>query len=353
MPFANRFVRAGTRSFFWPLRLALLILACFFSNAAFAQDPSGEADALFKSGLEQMRAGHYEAACPMLAKSYQIDPLPGALFTEADCEAAWGKVATAIEHYQAFVSALTALPADRRAKFDERRRLALEKIGALGPLACELTIDVALASPESLVVKRNGVVINRAAYGVSKKVDPGEYAVIAEVDGRIAWERDVTLGQGDRARIDVPWLESPKTPPAAAVVQEPVIVAPPSRPRAAPTSSSTGRTLAYFAGGIGIGGLAAGIITGVLAVEEKGVIDDNCPHRLCNATGHDAVESARAAAMVSTIGFSVGLAGAASATVLWLTSSPDKKTDESRAAVRPIVVATGRGAALGLGGTFP
>src|SRR5262245_39125709 len=137
----SRFSGAGDCSL-RSLRLAAPLWLCLVSTSALAEEPPSEADALFQSGLEQMRAGHYETACPMLAKSYQLDPLPGALFTEADCEAAWGKTATAIEHYQAFVSALTALPAERRAKFDERRSLALEKIAALGPLACELTIDV-------------------------------------------------------------------------------------------------------------------------------------------------------------------------------------------------------------------
>jgi hypothetical protein len=328
----------------------LCLAACFFTNVAFAEEPASEADALFKSGLEQMRAGRYETACPMLAKSYQLDPLPGALFTESDCEAAWGKVATAIEHYQAFVSALTALPAERRAKFDERRSLALEKIAALGPLVPELTIDVSLAPPDSLVIRRNGVAVDRAAYGVSKRIDPGEYVVSAEVDGKVVWERRVRLSQGDRARVDVPWLESPKSPVAAAAPP----TAPTIRPTASPPSSgtSTGRTLAYFAGGIGVGGLVAGAVTGILALQEKTTIDDNCPQRRCNATGHDAVESARTAATVSTIGFSVGLAGAVGATILWLSSDPPKKSDEREGAVRPIVIGTERGAAFGLGGTF-
>src|SRR5260370_26599246 len=107
-------------------RSLLLVLTTVFAigtfpRPAWADDSaSAEADTLFRSGLEEMRAGRYEVACPMLAKSYQLDPLPGALFTEADCEAAWGKVATAIEHYQAFVNSLTTMPADRRGGADAR-----------------------------------------------------------------------------------------------------------------------------------------------------------------------------------------------------------------------------------------
>ena len=339
--------------FFRSILCAMTAASYLVASPVLAQESSsGEADALFRSGLEQMRAGRYETACPMLARSYQLDPLPGALFTEADCEAAWGKAATAIEHYQAFVNALTLLPADRRAKFDERRSLALEKIASLAPLASELTIDVSLAPPASLVVKRNGMALDRAAYGVSKRVDPGQYAVIAEMDGKVVWERRVNLAPGDKARVDVPWLESPKsapaiTPPGPAAGAGGAMTQP-----SAASGGSTTRTLAYFAGGIGIGGLAAGIITGVIALNEKATIDENCPMRQCNAKGRDAVESARASAMVSTVGFSVGLAGAVGATVLWLTSDRAKKNDEATGGVHPLVMADGRGGMLGLQGSF-
>jgi hypothetical protein len=329
--------------------LATVFAIGTFARPACADDSaSAEADALFRSGLEEMRAGRYEVACPMLAKSYQLDPLPGALFTEADCEAAWGKVATAIEHYQAFVNSLTTMPADRRAKFDERRRIALEKIAAIGPLASELTVDVSLAPPPSLVIKRNGAPVDRAAYGVSKRVDPGEYAIVAEIDGKVAWERRVTLAPGDKARVDVPWLESPKSAP---VSSPPPPVAVETAPRPQP-STSTARTLAYFAGGIGVGGVIAGAVTGFLALHDKGIVDENCPMRRCNAAGRDALESARASATVSTIGFSVGVAGAVGATVLWLTSDSPKKSDEAKVAVRPLLFAGERGATLGVGGEF-
>jgi hypothetical protein len=149
----------------------------------------------------------------------------------------------------------------------------------------------------------------------------------------------------------VPWLEAPKSslPPSS-----PPAAAPQAVRQAPPASSgtSTGRTLAYFAGGIGVGGVLAGAITGVLALREKTNIDENCPQRRCNAAGHDAVESARTAATVSTIGFSVGLAGAVGATILWLSSDRPKRSDEANGTVRPMVIGTERGAAFGVGGTF-
>ena len=111
------------------------------------------------------------------------------------------------------------------------------------------------------------------------------------------------------------------------------------------------RTWAYFAGGIGLGGLATGVATGIIALNERSTINENCPGRLCNAAGHDAVDSARTAATISTISFSVGLAGAAGAAILWIVSNDTKKSDDVARAF-PIVVATDHGAAFGVGGRF-
>jgi hypothetical protein len=351
MPTLTHSFESGARSLRRRFLLLTALVVVAFARPALADDTSSaEADALFRNGLDEMRAGRYAVACPMLAKSYQLDPLPGALFTLADCEAAWGKAATAIELYQSFVNGLTVLPADRRVKFDERRRLALEKIGALGPLAAELTIDVSLAPPPNLVIKRNGTPIDRAAYGVSKRVDPGEYALVAEIDGKVAWERHVTLAPGDKARVDVPWLESSKPRPIVTVIPAELTVTTAPRPT---SSASTTRTLAYFAGGIGVGGLVAGAVTGFLALHDKGVVDDNCPMRRCNAAGRDALESARASATVSTIGFSVGLAGTVGAVVLWVASSDKpKSSSDAKVTVRPLFFAGDRGATVGLAGAF-
>jgi len=320
---------------------------CAFASkhAALAAEPS-RADALYKTGLEQMRAGQYETACPMLDKSYQLDPLPGTLFAAGDCESARGKVATAIERYQSFVDALSALPADKRTKFDERERLALERMAGLGPLAPELTVDTLATAPPRLVIKRNGTPIARTAYGVSKRVDPAEYLVSAELDGQVIWERRLTLSSGDRTRVDVPWSEPLKPAPITAAPAPPL-------PTPADSGPSTTRILAYVSLGVGVGGLVAGLVTGAIAVQQKGAIDDNCPGRLCNATGRVAVEEARATANVSTIGVTIGLVGVTSAVILWMVSSPSpKRTDAATVVLRPLVIGTNREAGVGLEGTF-
>jgi tetratricopeptide (TPR) repeat protein len=142
------------------------------------------AQASFDRGLESMRRGDYETACASLQQSYELERLLGVLFTLAECEAAWGKVATAIEHYEQFANELPSLPAERRANYEERRGIALQKIAALSAIVPLITIDVAGPAPAGLVIKRSGITLERASYGVSKPVDPREYEIVAEWGGR-------------------------------------------------------------------------------------------------------------------------------------------------------------------------
>ena len=310
-----------------------------------AQEAAG-AEKLFREGLEAMRSANYDEACPKLSESYRLDPLPGALFTLAECHAAWGKSATAIEQYQTFLNRLTSLPPQRRDAFEERRRLALDKITALTALAAEITVDVSASAPQQLVVKRDDVVIEPQAYGVGKKVDQGTYVISAELDGKQVWKREVEVLDRDHARIVVPWpppgheasdahSAKAKTSVPADAAKEPAPISP---------------TWMYVAGGVGAAGLATGIIAGLVALGNKGSIEDNCPERVCNAEGRDAVDAGQSAALVSTIGFAVGLAGAGATVALFVLSRPPASHDT--ASLRPTFGASPRGAAVGVRGAF-
>jgi hypothetical protein len=311
--------------------LALSVLCPLLVPArALAEPPPSAAETLFDQGLGDMRAGRYDTGCPRLAESYRLDPLPGALFTLADCEAAWGKTATALEHYQSFVQLLTTLPPARRDRFAERRGIALAKMAALAGIVPELTVDVAPGAPAGVVVKRNGVALEPAAYGVGRKVDPGEYVVTAEVDGRARWERTIHLGERDRARVEVPALVG------AAATGE----APDTRALADAPSASSRPPWLPIAATVGAAGLVTGIVAGSMALADRSTIDSDCPGHVCNSDGRSAVNAGQSAALVSTIGFAVGLAGGATAGILWLTSP------------HPTVVGFDRGAGLGFTGAF-
>ncbi len=299
----------------WPRRwpAALLTLCCLLLAQPSAAQPTSEAETLFQAGLQDMRAGHYDAACPRLAASYEREALPGVLFTLAECEAAWGRPASAIDHYQAFVHLLTAMQPARRDSFEERRGIAIEMITALNAIAPEITVDVSPEVPREVVVKRRGAVVPPSAYGVSKKVDPGEYELTAELAGHAVWQRRVQLAQGDRVHIELPVSAQWGPGTALAAVASTHDALEPSGPRDRARRVRIGTVVA---GSIGAAGIGIGGAAGALAWSKKSTIDRHCPDELCDRDGRRALDWAKSAALASTLGFAVGLAGAATATVL-------------------------------------
>lgn len=307
-----------------------------------------DADRLFQQGLEHMKAGDFNLGCPRLAASYRLDPLPGALFTLAECEAGWKKSATALSHYQDFVSALTAMTAERRETFEERRRIAAGQIAVLSVSTPELTVEVPQNSPVNLVVKFDAAIIPPSSYGVGRRVDPGLYTATAEIDGSRIWERSITLEQGDHARVVV--TVAPQAQGSAPVAAD----AARTGTEAIDNHTSPLRTWAYVAGGVGIAGLATGLVSGALALGQKGTIDSNCVDLKCNSQGRTALDSARGEARVSTVAFSVGLLGAAAAVILWSVAPSSTIAAKSRRAesFQSHLRVTGSGRTVQLMGEF-
>lgn len=282
-----------------------------------ASDAPLNADHLFEQGLAEMRAGQYGVGCPHLAQSYRVDPVPGALFTLAECEASWNKLARALAHYQSFLSALTMLPAARRDSFEERRRIAAGQVTALSVSAPELTLNVAPEIAPGLIVKADGELIPSAAYGVARRIDPGRYGLTAERAGQRVWTRTVELQAGNRAIVQVQLPLAPLVSGASSRASQ--------HKKSLPAA-------AFVGDGVALAGLTTGIVAGLLAYGRLATIDRHCPARRCDGTGRAALNAARTEARISTIGFSCGIAGLAVATLAWLLPSSDRPASTGRAA---------------------
>ncbi|HZO12365.1 MAG TPA: hypothetical protein VFB62_03880, partial [Polyangiaceae bacterium] len=104
-----------------PLLVSVLLLVAFATEAK----AGGTADKLFEEGLDDMRAGRYDTGCPKLAESYRQDPLPGAVFTLAECEWRWGKIKSAVTHYKDYLTAYDDMPLKEKA--EQKKRAAVAK----------------------------------------------------------------------------------------------------------------------------------------------------------------------------------------------------------------------------------
>jgi hypothetical protein len=330
-------------------RIAFTLLLLPLAASPAAAQSSSDADALFQKGLDAMRGADYAAACPLLEASYRKDPLPGALFTLAECEHAGGKLTAAIGHYRTFLEMLPSLPAARRQSFEERRGIALQKIELATAALPAMTISVDPSAASALAVKRNGVLVPGSSYGVTQRVDPGEYIVTAQTPDGGAWQRRVELGERDRVVVEIPALlprvsgasEGPSPGGASAVDS------------GTPVDSSGRRRWGYGAGAVGIAGLATGAIAGFIAMGDKSTVNANCPSHLCNAEGERALSAGKTSSLVSTIALPVGAAGIGAAAILLFIEGPKSAAAGSTApALRPSVAASANGASVLLEGTF-
>lgn len=298
-------------------------------------DETGSAAALFQKGLQAMQANRYAEACPKLAESYWLDPRPGVLFTLAECEARWGRLASALAHYDDYLRLYASMPAGLQAVQRERADVAQRQRAQLTERAPTLALVLPASAPAGVVVRRDGVALGAPSIGVALPVDPGAHVIVVEVPGGATASREITIAPGDRLRVEL-------DVPAAPAAPEPVkaTASPPSRSSAPPAA------IALLA--VGAAGLTIGGVTGGLALAGKSTIDAHCTGTICDVDGKQAADRAKRFGWASTAGFGVGAASIAAGAVIWLVAP--RRSDAARAAVRPSVWSAGDATAVGIEG---
>jgi hypothetical protein len=317
------------------------------ASPAFAQD-AATAGALFDKGVSDMQAGHFDSACPALEESEQLDPHPGTLFTLAECQAKWGKVASAVQHYQDYADLVSRLPAGQQARHRERVGVARTQLAKLKPSVPTLSLVLPPAAPAGTTVTRNGVLLQGAALGLALPVDPGQYVIVTRLPSGVEHSITVSVALSDakRVELDISQPDAPVSPPAT----------PPSTPvSSAPPSESPRRsnTLAYAIGGVGVAGIAVGSVTGIMVFGKRSTVKDQCVGTTCSANGVSAANSGKTLAIISDIGFGVGIVGLATSAVLLLTQPKAEASAQSPAPRwEPLLAGTPGGAWAGLGRRF-
>jgi hypothetical protein len=289
-------------------------------------DDGGAAQALFDKAVADLDAGRVDAACPGFAESQRLDPRAGTLFALADCEAAQGKIASALGHYHEYIGWVSRLGGDQQARHAERIGLARAQVEALQGKVPTLVLALSPSAPAGMIVERDGVVLQGAALDVALPIDPGDHVVVARAPGIPEERTTVNIAVGDAKRIELPFRPAapPPTAPPAAIAEKTAVVAQPEpEPVASDDGGTTQRTLGYVASGVGLVGLVVGAVTGALVIERKGTVDDECTGHVCSKAGKQAADSGQTLAAVSTIAFGVGVAGAVTGVTLILTAPSD------------------------------
>ncbi len=310
------------------MRRALLTLAVLALAARAAAGPAdpGAADALFDAGQKAMERGDYVEACAKFGESQRLDPGAGTLLNIGACSEKLGRLVTAWESYR---EAVRMLPPD-----DQRVGYANERLDAVSARVPMLTVRLKGRAPEGTEITRNGVALGAASLGAALPVDPGKVRLEVRAPGRRPRQVELVLAEGERREISVEAGEK-QAPAAARSSNVP--------PRPPPPTQPPDRTLGFVVGGVGLATLAASGITTLLMLRQESKVEDGCDTstKVCDSqAGVDAASTGKIWSTVSTVLFSVGVAGVGAGTFLVLTAEP-RSAGARRAGLTPATLALG------------
>jgi hypothetical protein len=293
------------------------------------------AEALFEQGRSLVAEGKFAEACPRFADSQRLDPSPGTLLNLASCYEKLGRTATAWATYREAASAANA--AGRAEYVTSAQRHA----DSLAPRLAKLTATIA-QPVDGLLVKRDGVEVTRAEWGVPIPIDSGSHTLDASAPGYKPWSSAVDVAKdGAQVSVTVPALEAA---PVQAPPPAPVQPAPPPAPSPAPVApadTSTGssqRILGVVVGSAGILGLGASAVFAVVAKNKYNDSLQNCPTNpdVCNKTGVSQRDDALTFGNVASVALGVGAAALVGGAILWFTapSAPSPAPSSASSGVR-------------------
>jgi hypothetical protein len=292
---------------------------------------AARAESLFAEGRRLMAAKDYAAACPKFAHSQALEPAPGTALNLATCYESAGKLASA---WAAFRIARASAEA---AGQQERATAAKKKISALEARLSRLTISVpSTARVTGLEVQCDDEPVADSEWGVAVPRDGGVHDIQAQAPGKKNWTGHVELrDHGQTLEVEVPTLEDVPVPhsdppsappdPQAGAPSQGSVLAPPTRASLAPgpdLRARIQRPIALGLGGLGVAGLAFGVIAGLEARKSiddaRGACGPTAPACKAQSEAFGLRDTAVSWATASTIGFLAGGALIAAGAVLYV-----------------------------------
>lgn len=286
-----------------------VVLASSFSlgGTALAQPTMTDKETareLFREGQELREKGDHEAAVEKLSRAHALVGTP---ITAVELARTHVELKHFVQARELLLS-VARIPASANESEQTRaaRREAAEISDQLRPRIATLKIALVRVPPERTPqVSVDGVTVAPAALP-GYRVDPGRHEVIARVGQGAPARTEVTVGEGETKDVSLApeVLDEPAPPPPPANEH----AAPLSPPPAISTRTDETSSLVYIGFGLGAVGLTVGTITGVLALSKAGTSE--CEGTRCTSAGISDIESGRTLALVSTISFVAGVAGA-------------------------------------------
>jgi hypothetical protein len=279
-----------------------LALATTISSVVVAGNPSAEdfatARALYKEGKDLRASGDLKGALEKLTAAHSLGRTPLTGIELARTQVQLGLLVEARETCLG-IGRLAVEP-DETARSADARKDAAKLAEDLRPRIASLRVHV---SPGALVTI-DGVQVPAVALGEARFVNPGHHVITAHVEGGATVSSTTDVAEGQTGEVSL----SP--PSAPIVVDQPKDTVHVEPPATAKPEKQQGLGALIIAGiSVTGAGLALGAIGGVVALFGKSDLDGSCPNGQCSQSSFSALDSARTAALASTIGFSVAGGG--------------------------------------------
>jgi hypothetical protein len=302
-----------------------------FGQAAVDDGTRNAARSLASQGKDAFDKADWDRARDLFHRAYTLVPAPTIALYEGRALAKLSRLVEAEEAYMR--AARTSLDAESPEPFRKAVHDAEDDLLALRTRMPKVTIvpsGPGARDPE-LSVTLDGHPLKSALLGVQMPIDPGNHTLGASVPGAAPVQVSFSVLEKQQQKVDLPVPQGshvsqpPKVVKAAPVEREPVT--PPTPPRA----SQWQLPAALIAGGVGVAGLATGVITGLMAGSRYSKAKRECPDHTCieGSAGSDTVQSFRTLRTVSTVGYIVGGVGLAAGTTFFLLA-PAKATSTGR-----------------------
>jgi hypothetical protein len=302
--------RVRQASLFAAALVALFAAHVPFAPIARAQsaEERASARALLSDADKRAAAGDYPGAVDAFTKAYAFIPAPTIKVGRAHALIGMGRL---IEAQQDLLDAAHSEPRPGEpAVFAEARRKAAAEADALTPRLPALLLGITGAPADKVTLSVDGQVVAVQTLGAPRVVNPGTHSVRAEAEGYTPVEQVTTVHEGDQKTLTFalsPEQPAPPPPPAATpptappapftspaptpMVMAPAYVEPPN---------NTVSTLGWVGTGVFAG---AGIITGLVALEQAGSVKSQCKGNVCPTSTESEASMSSTLGNVSTITF--------------------------------------------------
>jgi hypothetical protein len=224
------------------------MMALALPATAWAEGPTVDgalAEALFREAKTLMAEGNYSVACPKLVESHRLDPGTGTLLATALCHEGEGKTAIAWAGFADVVAASSkdGGPTERSLRASTLQRSKPCFRGSRS------TFRRAFETSAGLEVKRNGLVIAKAAWGTAMPVDPGAHVIEAPAGGTRRRAVTTTIAaKGDNKTVTIALADDRIGPPGLVPGSKGL------REERTTPSTSGRRTAGFVVGGVGTRG---------------------------------------------------------------------------------------------------